>query len=302
MSAPAVRSMDRRGKSRCRNRPVIICLSCAVACRSSKGDVDASDSIRASRRLSQGTLFCIGRFLIAVRCQKNSAMVPGPECAPMTGSTSVDADVFDAETFADLLLEPFRIIDAIAMGDEDRLLGDRRRAGALPVCGRAMRTATFLRPRTFSKGTRCPSSSTHDRLDVEHRAGPGARFETRPPRHKNMRSSTVNQWARCSLFASRPIAHFLDALALLARWHACHTSRPLPPGGGKRVDRCSLRCGYSAIALRGARWIHRVPERPLEKPRYRMSPALIEASCGTASRYRRGWEARCGTPFPRIIV
>ena len=54
MSAPAVRSIDRRGKSRCRNRPVIICLSRAVACRSSKVMSTFQIPIRAEQAIKPG--------------------------------------------------------------------------------------------------------------------------------------------------------------------------------------------------------------------------------------------------------
>lgn len=44
MSAPAVRSMDRWGKSRCRNRPIVHLLELRGRSSIKQGDVDVSDS------------------------------------------------------------------------------------------------------------------------------------------------------------------------------------------------------------------------------------------------------------------
>ena len=121
--------------------------------------------------------------------------------------------------------------------------------GAVPV--RSMWSSNadsdFLRPRTFSKGTRCPSSSTcMTGLMLSSVPAQALVFETRPPRHKNMRSSTVNQCARCSLFASVQSRTSSMSAPCSARWHACHTSSPSPPEAASVSTVSSLRCGYSS--------------------------------------------------------
>ena len=127
--------------------PSFICLSCAVARRLSKAMSTFRIPIRAEQAIDLGHAFVSDGSLIAVRCQEEQRHGARAGMRSDDGVDVVDADVFDAETFADLLLEPFRIIDAIAMGDEDRLLGDRRRAGALHVveqCGQRLLASAHL--------------------------------------------------------------------------------------------------------------------------------------------------------------
>ena len=88
MSAPAVRSMDRRGKPRWQYPPSFICLCSVVIPRSSKVMSTLQIPIRAEQAIKPGhvILYRTG-FYSRFDARKNSAMVPGPECAPMTGST-----------------------------------------------------------------------------------------------------------------------------------------------------------------------------------------------------------------------
>ena len=90
--------------------------------------------------------------------------------------------------------------------------------------------------------------------------------DTRPPRLRKCRSSTVNQWHRCSLLASTQsrTASMLSPRALC--WAACQSSRPWPREAHSVSTTYTLRSGYFSPSSCAAIWAEwQVADRAEEK-------------------------------------
>ena len=103
-----------------------------------------------------------------------------------------------------------------------------------------MRTATSCVRAPFQGDKVSLVVDVHDRLDVEQRAGPGARLRdatAAPQEHEVVDGEPLRQM---QLVRLRPIAHFLDVLSLLGALARMPHEQPFAARGCKRVDRQQL--------------------------------------------------------------